>query len=911
MYDLGEDKGSYYITMEYVPGEDLKSFLRRSKRLTVETTVSIGIQICEGLAEAHRLGVVHRDLKPGNIMIDKDGNARIMDFGIARSLKGKGITRAGAIIGTPDYISPEQVDGKDVDQRADIYSLGVIFYEMVTGQVPFEGDTPLSIAYKHKHEAPQDPRKINAQIPDDLNHLILKCLEKDKENRYQSSGELRAELENIEKGIPTTAREIPAKTPLTSKEITVQFRIKNIFIPAFIVFAIVITVIVIWQFLPKREAAPIIPSDKPSLAVMYFENNTGEEDLDHWRKSISDLLITDLSQSKYLRVTSMSKLLNILKEAGLQDEKSYSSEDLTKVAAGGAVGHILTGSYTKAGDTFRINVSLQEAHTGEHIDSLSTEGKGEESIFPMVDELTIWTKTSLKLSAEQVTSDLDMEIGDVTTKSPEAYQFYIEGRKLHNKGEWQQSIEFMKKAIALDPGFAMAYRSMAVAFGQLGRHDERENYMQKALELSDRLTESEKLLIQGGFYSRESAHDKAIEAYEKLLTLNPENTVANNNLGLLYAGIEEWDKSIECFEAAIKAETSFHGAYTNLAIPYMAKGEYDKAKKALEDSISRFPDDVGGHWGLAILYAFQGQFDLALNEVDKAAAINPTYTKARFYHMKGDFTKAEEGYKKWFDHVSQSTHLLASTQLESLYLTQGRFEEAISQILQGIDLAEKLGSSNRDRYRKLAYHYLRSGKIEALEAFEKAWTLGEKDPQTRHKIYDLGLKGWIYIEMGKLDEAQNAAEEIKELVATSLFKKEIRNYHFLMGMIKLKKESYSDAVEYFKNAVSLLHHPNSWASDHAVYMYYLALAYYKSGDLEKARDVFEGIVEFTFVSTSYGDLYAQSFYMLGKIYEQQGNTAKAIEHYERFLDLWKGADPGIAEVEDARERVAGLKDNKP
>jgi len=147
MYDLGEDKGSYYITMEYVPGEDLKGFLRRSKKLTVETTVSIGIQICEGLAEAHRLGVVHRDLKPGNIMIDKDGSARIMDFGIARSLKGKGITRAGAIIGTPDYMSPEQVDGKDVDQRADIYSLGVILYEMVTGQVPFEGDTPLSIAY--------------------------------------------------------------------------------------------------------------------------------------------------------------------------------------------------------------------------------------------------------------------------------------------------------------------------------------------------------------------------------------------------------------------------------------------------------------------------------------------------------------------------------------------------------------------------------------------------------------------------------------------------------------------------------------------------------------------------------------------------------------------------------------------
>jgi serine/threonine-protein kinase len=151
MYHLGEDKGSYYITMEYVPGEDLKSFLRRSKKLTVETTVSIGIQICDGLSEAHRMGVIHRDLKPSNIMIDREGNVRIMDFGIARSLKGKGITGAGVMIGTPEYMSPEQVEGKEIDQRTDIYSFGVIIYEMVTGRVPFEGDTALTIAVRLKN----------------------------------------------------------------------------------------------------------------------------------------------------------------------------------------------------------------------------------------------------------------------------------------------------------------------------------------------------------------------------------------------------------------------------------------------------------------------------------------------------------------------------------------------------------------------------------------------------------------------------------------------------------------------------------------------------------------------------------------------------------------------------------------
>jgi serine/threonine protein kinase/predicted ATPase len=205
MYHLSEEEGTSYITMEYVPGEDLKSFIRKSGQITTEKALSISKQVCEGLAEAHKLGVVHRDLKPQNIMIDKEGNARIMDFGIARSVEAKGVTEVGMIIGTPDYMSPEQVEGKEADQRSDIYSLGIIIYEMVTGKVPFEGDTPLSIALKHKTETPSDPREFNDQISEDLSSVILKCMEKDKEKRYQKTEELLSELINIEKGISTEA----------------------------------------------------------------------------------------------------------------------------------------------------------------------------------------------------------------------------------------------------------------------------------------------------------------------------------------------------------------------------------------------------------------------------------------------------------------------------------------------------------------------------------------------------------------------------------------------------------------------------------------------------------------------------------------------------------------------------------
>lgn len=211
MYDLNKEEGAYYITMEYVSGENLKSFIRRAKRLDVGTAVSMARDVCEGLAEAHRLGVVHRDLKPQNIMIDNEGKVRIMDFGIARSLEAEGITAEGAMIGTPEYMSPEQVDGKAADSRSDIYSMGVILYEAVTGAVPFKGHTPFSIAVKHKTEVPQEPRKINPQVPESLSRIILKCMEKDKEMRYQKVEDLLADLNEVEREIPTRERVYPKR----------------------------------------------------------------------------------------------------------------------------------------------------------------------------------------------------------------------------------------------------------------------------------------------------------------------------------------------------------------------------------------------------------------------------------------------------------------------------------------------------------------------------------------------------------------------------------------------------------------------------------------------------------------------------------------------------------------------------
>ena len=270
LYDLGEYGLAHFITMEYVEGEDLKKFIRRAGQMTTGKAISLAKQVCEGLIEAHRLGVVHRDLKPQNVMIDRDGNARIMDFGLARFVEAESMTGSGVLLGTPEYMSPEQVDLKEVDARSDIYSLGIILYEMVTGRVPFEGETPLSIAIKHKNEKPRDLHELNPLVPESLTRVIYKCLEKDRAERYQSGEELLQDLSRIEEGLPTAVKEKPKTKgePLGTKEITVKFTLRKLIVPALLLIIIVLGALILF----KKPA-----QDTRRSKLLFSKNATAEK----------------------------------------------------------------------------------------------------------------------------------------------------------------------------------------------------------------------------------------------------------------------------------------------------------------------------------------------------------------------------------------------------------------------------------------------------------------------------------------------------------------------------------------------------------------------------------------------------------------------------------------------------------
>jgi len=908
MFDLGETKGSHFITMEYVRGEDLRSLIRRIGQLPIGKSVSIANQICDGLTEAHRQGVVHRDLKSNNIMIDKEGNVRIMDFGIARSLEAKGITGAGVMIGTPEYMSPEQVEGKEVDQRSDIYSLGVIFYEMVTGRVPFEGDTPFTIGMKHKSEIPQNPKDINPQIPDDLNNVILKCLEKDKESRFQTAREVHSELENIEKGIPTTEKVIPKRKPLTSREITVTLGLKKSLVPVLVAVVCIIAAVIFWRLIFKKEALPSVPTDKPSFAILYFENNSGQEDMDNWRSGLCEMLITDLDQSKFLHVLSSDRIYTLLENLNLLEKEKYSTDDLIKVASQGGVSHVVRGSFITAGDKFIVNASLMKADTAEVISSIREEGTGEASITDSLDKITKRIKADLNLSEEQISSDLDKELAQITTKSPKAFKYFSEGVMLFNQVRYRASIPLLERAIRIDPEFAMAYRKLGTAYGNLGLAPQERENMERAMELKDRLSDKERFIIEGSYYyDSENTYDKALEAYEKVLELYPDDTTANHNIAIIFDDLEQWEKAIPYYK---KAGSEFVATYTALASCYRAIGEDDKAKEVLDYYLENIGESTVILRGLATHYQHLGEYDLAFSEVERALYIDPDSignisALARAYRYQEDLKKAENTYWKLMEFTEPGAGYLAANGLCSLDLVWGKYARAESWLNSGITSARQLKVkwAESELHRKLAYIHRQTGHLEkAVKECDQAWESAVQADALYLQRSAMHMKGLVQLANHSIAEAQKTAERLKELIEAGMHKKSIRLYYHLMSQIEIERGNYSKAINLIQQALSL----TSFQRNER-FIGSLALAFYKVGDLKKAQEQYENIIALTPGRTFYGDIYAKSFYMLGKIYEEQSDTAKAMEHYQKFLDLWKDADPGIAEVEEAKNRLAGLR----
>jgi serine/threonine protein kinase/tetratricopeptide (TPR) repeat protein len=934
IYEIGEtEEGQSYIAMACYEGETLKERMATTPPspplskggitggLSINESITITIQIAKGLARAHEEGIIHRDIKPANIMITSRGEVKILDFGLAKLAGQTRLTRTGTTMGTAAYMSPEQARGEETDQRSDIWSLGVVLYEMLCGELPFKGEFEQAMIYAIINEELK-PIEGDGHLSDELHAIIQKTLAKDPNQRYQSIEELLQDFQPIS-GEATLHVELPLK------KVVLKIWHKHKIV-SMITAAVLAVLFILWIF--KPGIIPESPEGPLEIAVISFENMTGDPEDEYLTNFIPSLLRTALGQSNQVRVLTWDYLRDLLKQMDIRDVETIDREMGYRISEKAGISTLVTGSFAKVGKIYVTDVKVINPATKDIIIPVSAKGEDISSILDrQIDELS----QAILEGIDAIDSTYLVEkrpVQEITTSSPEAYRYFVRAGEI-GANNFAESIRYLERAVEIDSTFAQAYEGLYELYFLSGPYEKCVDATIKAYRHVDRAPPDGTRDLIYAAYAEIVEKDK--KKYARFLSAglkkNPYNKQLWSNFSWYNYEINNWNEAINCIEKALAIDSEYKDGLITACYIYAWFGDKTKTIEYIEKYMMADPGSPNTMDTAGDAYYILGMFEKSLQQYRELSHMYPNWqSHFRFLYihiLQENYDQAREELDKYLEEYSPKPTSKAHVHIYRalFFYYMGEISHAFAE-LDSILTINDVPSKTMSKANELkGYLLLDQNNIAGAR---KAFLDFRTDPD-KPDIYNLH-QAMICFKQGKLDSSRyyrkQAISDLDQLGETPEFRTphfNLRNAEMYCDLFQaellLASDSTDQAIDYYnKIRFPQMYKATIYSLIFSLNIFYniplekdiIPRALIKKGDIEGAIEAYEKLVELRPGKREHFIINPIYHYRLAKLYQQNGQIQKAIDRYRRFLDIWKYADEGLPQLIDAKKRLTVLTNTK-